>query len=163
MEKPKRKPKTSDYDFSFIAPLSLEECVYLAENQLFYTRRLWKFNAPVRQYKHVQKATEEAYYFEWKVYLGIHTHIICYLKYRDYLSTFVYGTFEPKIIFPVLFIAHLYSFFAIVQGFLAQQIFLMLHGIIFTPFMYMVINSQKQKMKKQLISVIESTFKKNNK
>lgn len=160
MEKSKRKQKTWDYDFSFIAPLPIEECITLAENNLIYERKRlglkWRvFN----QRNYVGKANEQEAYFELFISLGFLFHTVGYLKYRDFTSTFVYGTIETSATFQV-YLQCGFFILATFVGIVMREIFILL----WVCFAVIIFGKSTQQFidrtKKELLGLITETFNK---
>lgn len=146
MEKPKRKAKTSDYDFSFVAPLSLEECAERIENELFFPGNfLWwtlNYGVPAK----TSLINEHQAHFRVKSALpdrrAIYqpTVLSGYLERQTSNQTVVYGNIHNNTVFhfcliPNLIIGGLVFLIGVVNllsnGFSIPIVIFLIHGLIF--------------------------------
>ncbi len=144
MEKPKRKPKTSDYDFSFVAPLSLEECIYRIESGFVWPHQyiFWTVNYAIRG--NVTPINEHQARFQFK-YGRVRRLIpepdvlVGYLESQNNHETLVYGHINPNrglhfcliphfIIGAILLIATIGS---LSEGVSIATIILLVYGLLF--------------------------------
>ncbi len=122
MEKPKRKAKTSDYDFSFIAPLSLEECAYRIENRLLAPtpaslglERNYYLKSRVKRHSKFTIWFGDAIPTRLEV-LPRTPRIVGYLNQKDNENTMVYGYCKPNRMFYSLMLMSIMGFFIILSA-----------------------------------------------